>query len=71
MWRSLSLFVELGTLPRLNRSRSASNALVSIEAGQEREGEAGQRVRQGNMNKHVNFNVNNTGVLPEGEKCVA
>ena len=52
-------------------SGSASNAVVSIEAGQEREGEAGQRVRQGNMNKHVNVNVKNTDVLPQREKCVA
>ena len=52
-------------------SGSASNAVVSIEAGQEREGEAGQRVRQGNMNKHVNVNVKNTVVLPQREKCVA
>ena len=51
-------------------SGSASNAVVSIEAGQEREGEAGQRVRQANMNKHVNVNVKNTDVLPQREKCV-
>ena len=43
--------------------------MVSIEAGQEREGEAGQGVRQRNMNKHVN--VKNTDVLPQQEKCVA
>ena len=50
-------------------SGSASKAVASIEAGQEREGEAGQRVRQRNINKHVN--VKNTDVLPQQEKCVA
>ena len=50
-------------------SGSASKAVASIEAGQEREGEAGQRVRQRNINKHVN--VKNTDVLPQQEKCIA